>query len=267
MESNYERVSANNRPPYTNGPINCSIGSLGQAPMHQLSQNNYDQAQNLVPNYTNLERVKKPLNVFMIWSQGQRRKMLEIYPQMHNSEISKWLGAEWRRLSDLEKGPYLQEAERLRQVHLTENLKYKYKPKRQQATYLRQVNYQPGTPRLLPESDAGRMAASAVQLSSNMIHFPSVFCQQYCGENYSRYDMNKMLLDKSLPQKYQNVGLQQAGTSHGMISSDSSGHNTEPEEDWISSSADVTLKQDLEINDMIRIYLPVGRLQSIDIPF
>ncbi|XP_076256131.1 transcription factor sox-3-like [Rhynchophorus ferrugineus] len=264
MESNCERVSAYNRPPYSSGPINSSMGSLGQVSVHQLSQNIYYQAQNLVPN---LERVKRPLNAFMIWSKGQRRKILQIYPQMHNSEVSKWLGAEWRRLSDLEKGPYLQEAERLRQVYLTENFKYKYKPRRQKPTYLGQENYQPGTPSLLPESDAGRVAASAVQHSSNMIHFPSVFYQQYCDENYSRYNMNQIPLNKSLPQKYQNVGLQQAGTSHGMIPSNSSGHNTEPEEDWISSSADVTLKQDLDINEMIRIYLPVGRLQSIDIPF
>lgn len=74
--------------------------------------------------------VKRPMNAFMVWSQIERRRISEVSPDMHNAEISKRLGKRWKLLADPERQPYIEEAERLRLLHLKEYPDYKYRPRK-----------------------------------------------------------------------------------------------------------------------------------------
>ncbi|CAK9297079.1 unnamed protein product [Gordionus sp. m RMFG-2023] len=79
---------------------------------------------------TKPNHIKRPMNAFMVWSQIERRKMSETEPDLHNAEISKRLGRQWKTLTESEKKPFMMEADKLRVLHTKEYPDYKYRPRK-----------------------------------------------------------------------------------------------------------------------------------------
>ncbi|KAM4605940.1 SRY-box transcription factor 32 [Polymixia lowei] len=104
--------------------------SPGSGPSSPLSVNSDTSCSSPDAKTSAQQRVRRPLNAFIIWTKEERRRLAQLNPELENTDLSKILGKTWKAMSLAEKRPYMQEAERLRVQHTIDYPNYKYKPRR-----------------------------------------------------------------------------------------------------------------------------------------
>lgn len=115
---------------------------------------------------------------------------------MHNAVISKSLGVRWKALSEAEKQPYIDEAERLRRLHSQEYPDYKYRPKKKQTITSKAVSPSNKTDCQPTNNNNNNTSSSTRTVSSRKR--PAKRSDKKSGSSSGKKPRQKQILENSL---------------------------------------------------------------------
>ncbi|XP_048850686.1 transcription factor SOX-30-like isoform X2 [Brienomyrus brachyistius] len=75
------------------------------------------------------EKIKKPMNAFMVWAKNHRRELAKDHPNASNTEVSVLLGLKWNKMSEEEKMPFFEEAWKIKEQYRQEVPDLTYQPR------------------------------------------------------------------------------------------------------------------------------------------
>jgi len=237
------------------GAASCEFGSLFVSPASQTPYSDATQCKK------STKHVKRPMNAFMVFSQIERRKISEVQPDLHNAEISKQLGVRWKRLTDADRQPYVEEAERLRNLHVQEYPNYKYRPRKkpkppQKASVLRDKQLEEQRRKTLTLKKTRLTASSAVTGSLNCTSKANVkMSQANCTVFDASDSTSRLKLKLTIDSTFKNqlrANKRAAGATGDKLRSSAvrSDDSLSLGQSWLPDSGMATVKQEpLEQSD------------------
>ena len=95
-----------------------------------IGTNTTEGVSELLNGRTPTEKVKRPLNSFMVWSVEARKRIASEEQIANHRDISTRLSVLWKSMSEREKQPFVDKAKQLKEEHGQLHPGYKYQPKR-----------------------------------------------------------------------------------------------------------------------------------------
>uniref|UniRef100_A0A672IPW7 SRY-box transcription factor 14 n=1 Tax=Salarias fasciatus TaxID=181472 RepID=A0A672IPW7_SALFA len=172
------------------------------------------------------DHIKRPMNAFMVWSLGQRRKMAQENPKCTIRRSARGWAPSGSCCPSLRRDPTSTEAKRLRAQHMKEHPDYKYRPRRKPKNLLKKDPlpraFLPPTSAPYSFLDPSQFSSSAIQKMTEMPHTLSTSTLPYASSlGYQNGAFGNPRVPQSAhphPPFTHKPGLRRSVQLHGLVS-------------------------------------------------